>query len=86
MDESLHFAFTALGRKEKSRRWPRGRTRDGRWFWDRRHRSLFLKRINKSNRFHHNPPVFMVCSVYHELIPPSPDHSENIKFVLPPHA
>jgi hypothetical protein len=58
VDEPLNFAFTALGRKEKSRRWSGGRTRGGGWFWDRRHRSRFLnlKRINKSNRLHHNVP------------------------------
>ena len=58
VDESLHFAFTALGRKEKSLRRSGRRTRDGGWFWDRRHRTRFLslKRISKSNRFHHNVP------------------------------
>ena len=66
VDELLHFAFTALGRKDKSRRRSRGRTWDRGGFWGRRHQTPFLslERINKSNRFHHNvPPVFMVCSV-----------------------
>jgi hypothetical protein len=72
VDESLHFAFTTMGRKKKSRRCSGGRTRDGDWLWRRDHRSPFLnlKRIDKYNRFHHNPPMLMVCSVYHELIPP----------------
>jgi hypothetical protein len=57
LDESLHFAFLALGRKEKSRRWSGGRTRGVGWFWDWGDRNPFLnlKRINKSSRFHHNP-------------------------------
>jgi hypothetical protein len=89
VDESLHFAFPALRRKENSRRWSGGRTRYGGSLWDRRRRSPFLnfKRINESNRFHHNvPPVFVVCSVYHELIPLSPDHSEKRQVRLSPRA
>lgn len=58
VDESLHFAFTALRRKENSHRWSGGRTKYWGSLWDRRRRSRFLnfKRINESNRFHHNVP------------------------------
>lgn len=72
MDKSLHLAFTALGRKEHSRWWPGAWTRDGAWLWDRRHRSPFLdlKRINKSNRFHHNVPSVLGLLCLPRIDPP----------------
>jgi hypothetical protein len=77
LDESLPFAFTALGIKEKSSRRSAGKTGYGGWLRYRHHRRGLpnLKRVNKFNRFHHNPPVLVVCSVYHELVRLAPGNT-----------